>query len=146
MLIRPNKKFNINCDHCSWNTFILTSYRLPYFWFWLMFNICRVLYLALKKIWMVRTSTGQIPNTHAALLPPSLPPLPPHHHHQMKRKNPQENSFFPPIERDSPLALNTIWITLSSSYQTPNIWHNKGCLCSLSHPLILNILIDRSSY
>ena len=60
-----------------------------------------------------------------------------------KKKFPSKIShFFPLLE--IPLPLNAIWITMSSSFQIQNIWHNKCCICSLSYPVVLNILIDRS--
>ena len=123
MLIRPNKKFDFSCGNCSCTTFVLTSYSL-YTQIMLILILINVKYLQNVVFGFENGLNGQ---NHS--LPDSQHPV----------KN--------PIGGYSTLSLNTIRITLYSSSQTPNIWHNKHnkeCLCSLSYPLILNILIDRS--
>ena len=131
MLIRPNKKFKFSCGHCSCTTFILTSYSL-YTQVMLILILINVQYLQDVVFDFEKGLNGQ---NHSW----------PDSHHPIK-KSPTKIPHSLPFGEIRPLSLNTTWITLSSSFATPKIRHNKGCFCSLSHPLILNILCDRSSY
>ena len=128
-----NKKFNLSCGHCSYTTFILTFILTSYS---LYTHVMRTLILIKglifteccfwlwKKFLVSKSLLARFPTP--------------------KKKFPSKIPHSLPL-MEIPLPLNAIWIPMSSSFQIQNIWHNKCCIYSLSYPVVLNILIDRSS-
>ena len=127
-----NKKFNLSCGHCSYTTFILTFILTSYSLYtrYANFDFDQGLIFTECCFWLWKKFLGS-----KSLL--ARFPTP-------KKKFPSKISHSLPLV-EIPLPLNAISITMSSSFQIQNIWHNKCCIYSLSYPVVLNILIDRSS-